>query len=92
MYADLRTLKNPYERVESPLQGGGRWFELSIAHLVKVVHLLGVTERPVKIPSSPLGGARTPDSVPISLLQKGSTINLGLLDVTSERQQQPLAL
>jgi hypothetical protein len=33
------------------------------------VHILGVTQRPVEAPSSPFGGARNPDSVPIPLLQ-----------------------
>jgi hypothetical protein len=33
------------------------------------VHILGVTERPVEAPSSPFGGARSPDSVANSLFQ-----------------------
>jgi hypothetical protein len=40
------------------------------------VHILGVTQRPVEAPSSPFGGARSLDSVPIPLFQ---TVTLGNL-------------
>ena len=33
------------------------------------MHILGVTQRPVEAPSSPFGGARSPDSVPIPIFQ-----------------------
>ena len=50
------------------------------------MHILGVTQRPVEAPSSPFGGARSPDSVPIPLFQTvsvGNSVHRGNRAVTT---------
>ena len=47
------------------------------------MHILGVTQRPVEAPSSPFGGARSPDSVPIPIFQ---TVSEGVFPETAQPQ------
>jgi hypothetical protein len=53
-----------------------------------MVHILGVTERPVEAPSSPFGGARSLDSVPIPLFQPVSELTFSETSIGSNLEPQ----